>query len=218
MRVNLLHFLSVEKSGKRVREKTVGFWEKRVGGSAAAAVYRSWPSNTEVKRCRMRTNIQAAWLVNKAFSSRAQVRRATKVHQFAFFKESSKFLRPLLTYVVVLDFPPSSFFYSLQGGVMESLVSLAMVLVVILCFVHGGIAGKYWRICMKNKKKRTTQDICDDSRSIAMFTADRRPETRATEKGVEKGLTFTFITETKRLRLKQLGYLTIKQTQDWTFR
>ena len=41
MRVNLLHFLSVEKSGKRVREKTVGFWEKRVGGSAAAAVYRS---------------------------------------------------------------------------------------------------------------------------------------------------------------------------------
>lgn len=51
-----------------------------------------------------------------------------------------------------------------------------------------------------------------------MFTADRRPETRATEKGVEKGLTFTFITETKRLRLKQLGYLTIKQTQDWTFR
>lgn len=81
------------------------------------------PSNTEVKRCRMRTNIQAAWLVNKAFSSRAQVRRATKVHQFAFFKESSKFLRPLLTYVVVLDFPPSSFFYSLQGGVMESLVT-----------------------------------------------------------------------------------------------
>ena len=42
------------------------------------------------------------------------MRRATKVHQFAFFKESSKFLRPLLTYVVVLDFPPSSFFYSLQ--------------------------------------------------------------------------------------------------------
>ena len=41
MCVNLLHFLSVEKSGKRVREKTVGFWEKRVGGSAAAAVYRS---------------------------------------------------------------------------------------------------------------------------------------------------------------------------------
>lgn len=151
MCVNLLHFLSVEKSGKRVREKT-GFWEKRVGGSAAAAVYRSWPSNTEVKRCRMRTNIQAAWLVNKAFSSRAQVRRATKVHQFAFFKESSKFLRPLLTYVVVLDFPPSYVFYSLQDGVMESLVSLAMVLVVILCFVHGGIAGKYWRICMKNKK------------------------------------------------------------------
>ena len=152
MCVNLLHFLSVEKSGKRVREKTVGFWEKRVGGSAAAAVYRSWPSNTEVKRCRMRTNIQAVWLVNKAFSSRAQVRRATKVHQFAFFKESSKFLRPLLTYVVVLDFPPSYFFYSLQSGVMESLVSLAMVLVVILCFVHGGIAGKYGRICMKNKK------------------------------------------------------------------
>ena len=71
------------------------------------------------------------------------MRRATIVHQFAFFKESSKFLRPLLTYVVVLDFPPSYFFYSLQSGVMESLVSLAMVLVVILCFVHGGIAGKY---------------------------------------------------------------------------
>ena len=136
-------FFVRRKERKTCTRKNGGVLGEESRGSAAAAVYRSKPSNTEVKRCRMRTNIQATWLVNKAFSSRAQVRRATKVHQFAFFKESSKFLRPLLTYVVVLDFPPSSFFYSLQGGVMESLVSLAMVLVVILCFVHGGIAGKY---------------------------------------------------------------------------
>lgn len=96
-------FFVRRKERKTCTRKNGGVLGEESRGSAAAAVYRSKPSNTEVKRCRMRTNIQAAWLVNKAFSSRAQVRRATKVHQFAFFKESSKFLRPLLTYVVVLD-------------------------------------------------------------------------------------------------------------------
>ena len=60
----------------------------------------------------------------------------------------------MLVYILVL------FFYTLHGGVIKS-VNLAVLAEVILCCVHGGVAGKHRSKCAKNRRTRTTQDICD---------------------------------------------------------
>ena len=64
------------------------------------------------------------------------------------------FTHNVLVYILVL------FFYTLHGGVIKS-VNLAVLAEVILCCVHGGVAGKHRSKCVKNRRTRTTQDICD---------------------------------------------------------
>ena len=83
---------------------------------------------------------------------------------------------------------------TLHGGVMKSSVNLATLAVLILCYVHGGVAGKHRGKYVKKERIRATQDICDEHRS--MFKA----ESRLCSKGRRKVLSFSFITETKRLR------------------
>ena len=63
--------------------------------------------------------------------------------------ESSKFLRPRLIRIVVLDFTHYVlvyilvlFFYTLHGGLMKTSVNLAVLAVVIFCCVHSGVAGQ----------------------------------------------------------------------------
>lgn len=81
-------------------------------------------------------------------------------------EERSKFLRPRLIYVVVLDFTHFVLiytlvlcFYTLSGGVMNSSVSLAVLLLVILCCVHGRAADKHRWKCVKKGSTRATRDI-----------------------------------------------------------
>ena len=51
---------------------------------------------------------------------------------------------------------------------MKSSVTLAVLAVLILCCVHGGVAGKHQGKCVKKGRTRATQDICDDHRSVLM--------------------------------------------------
>ena len=77
---------------------------------------------------------------------------------------------------------------------MKSSVNLAVLAVLILCCVHGGVAGKHRGKYVKKGRTRATQNICDDHWS--MFKA----ESRLCSKGRRKVLSFSFITETKRPR------------------
>ena len=53
---------------------------------------------------------------------------------------------------------------------MKPSIKLAVLAVVILCCVHGEVAGKNRGKCVKKGRTRATQDIRDDHRS--MFMAD----------------------------------------------
>ena len=83
-------------------------------------------------------------------------------------------------------YPPSVslhsyFFYTLHCGVMKSSVNLGVLAVIILCCVHGGVAGKYRGKCVRKGRTRATQDICDDHRS--MFITNSRLCSRSRTKG-----------------------------------
>lgn len=113
-------------------------------------------------------------------------------------EERSKFLRPRLIYVVVLDFTHFVLiytlvlcFYTLHGGVMNSSVSLAELLVVILCCVHGRAADKHRWKCVKKEVPEPREIFETKSRTI--FIAD----SKMCSKGRRKVLSFAFITETK---------------------
>ena len=73
---------------------------------------------------------------------------------------------------------------------MKSSVNLAVLAVLILCCVHGGVAGKHRGKYVKKGRTRATQNICDDHWS--MFKA----ESRLCSKGRGKVLSSSFITET----------------------
>ena len=55
---------------------------------------------------------------------------------------------------------------------MKSSINLAVLAVVIVCFVHGGVAGKHRGKCVEKGRGTATQDICDYHRS--MFIADSK--------------------------------------------
>ena len=122
--------------------------------------------------------------------------------------ESSKFLRPRLIRIVVLDFTHHVlvyilvlFFYTLHGGLMKTSVNLAVLAVVIFCCVHSGVAGQYRGKCVKKGRTRATRNICNDHRS--MFTV----ESKLSSKGRKK-------VPKRRVHVKkQLVHLTIKWSQ-----
>ena len=55
---------------------------------------------------------------------------------------------------------------------MKSSINLAVLAVVIVCFVHGGVAGKHRGKCVEKGRGTVTQDICDYHRS--MFIVDSK--------------------------------------------
>ena len=76
----------------------------------------------------------------------------------------------------------------------KSSINLAVLAVVILCCVHGGVAGKHRGKCVKRKTRATQLNICEDRRS--MIIADNR----LCSKGRIKVPSFSLIAETKRPR------------------
>ena len=72
---------------------------------------------------------------------------------------------------------------------MKSLVSLALLAVVILCCVHSGVAGKDGGKCLNKRETRSSRDICDGSRSMLIAYS----KLGRTARGKEKFQSLAFI-------------------------
>lgn len=74
-------------------------------------------------------------------------------------------------------------FYILFFGMLKPPVSLTLLAVAVLCYVSGGVAGKYREKCAKSGKTRASKDVWDNGSS--MFNVR----------------SFAFVTETKLIKL-----------------